>query len=237
MITVLIDYDDTLSDTRKVFVEKLDGFLGMDGDELWNIFLHKVHRDLIENQHPEWHENLEAHTETLLQYLDAPNDQTLKDDFMQRYVEADQETWAKPKFFPDTIRFLVEVKVRGHRLCLTTGPHAAEKAAALEKAAGKKLFYRVFGEDTLGVLKKNPEYFRLVLKETGAKPEQTICLGDTLTHDIKPTSALGIKTIWINRKHEVNRSAIKPDLEVEDLMQALNTLNLRAGNKKPYNRY
>jgi 2-haloacid dehalogenase len=71
--------------------------------------------------------------------------------------------------------------------------------------------------------KPSPHNFRAALERIGLPREQILHVAQSLFHDIEPASALGLSTVWVNRRH--NRagpdatppSRARPDLEVPDL--------------------
>jgi 2-haloacid dehalogenase len=65
--------------------------------------------------------------------------------------------------------------------------------------------------------------FRLALRTMGVSPDQLLHVGQSIYHDVVPAQALGIKTVWVNRRSArpgvgaVRAAAGKPDVEVPDL--------------------
>ena len=72
-------------------------------------------------------------------------------------------------------------------------------------------------QDTGGV---NEEFFEYALNATGLKPEQVVHIGDSLSSDVKGASALGIDTIWLNRR---NREVPKGVCSVGNLLEVFKT--------------
>jgi putative hydrolase of the HAD superfamily len=72
----------------------------------------------------------------------------------------------------------------------------------MELRTGNKFFKHTFSEQTLGVLKTEPEYYRKALRLAKASPVETVSVGDTPLSDIRPAKLVGIKTIWVNRNQE-----------------------------------
>ena len=62
-----------------------------------------------------------------------------------------------------------------------------------------------------GVRKPSPRIFEEALSFWGARPEQTVMVGDTVTADIAGANTLGMASVWILRRADTpeNRSAAK----------------------------
>ena len=218
---LFVDFDNTLHDTDSKYVSRLDGLLGFDGYFLWDVFLNRIHR-MVHVRYPERHDDLRFHVELLLEALGRSVEVRDVDRFMEALEKAERACWTDPTYFPDALDFLRKAKGAGYILCLTTGPNSAPKARALEERISFKVFHHVFGEDTLGCLKSEPEYYRRALKATGGEPSSTVAVGDTLSTDIAPAKMVGLKTIWVNRKGlDPGERGVKPDYTVKDLDEAL----------------
>ena len=71
--------------------------------------------------------------------------------------------------------------------------------------------------------KPSPENFRLVLERIGQPRERVLHVAQSLFHDVAPARALGLATVWVNRRRgrtgagATPAAAATPDLEVPDL--------------------
>lgn len=64
--------------------------------------------------------------------------------------------------------------------------------------------------------KPDPAIFHMAEKRAGARPEQIIYVGDSLANDIRPSHALGWKTIYLNKKSiELGLDEIQPNLVLD----------------------
>ncbi|MEM2896405.1 MAG: HAD family hydrolase [Candidatus Bathyarchaeia archaeon] len=223
---VLVDFDNTLHDTDRKFIEKFDGLFGLDGKTLYEIYLFKIHRELIHRQFSNKHWDLRFHCKLLLNFLNKEFDENLANEFLTRFREAEEECWSNPVYFEDTIPFLDSLKSRGYKICLSTGINAREKAKGIERFVSKKYFSYAFGEDQVLYSKTDPSFYKKILKIIKASPSETVSIGDTITHDIIPAKAVGIRTIWLNRKNKKFsfKDSGKPDFEVKDLYEATQVL-------------
>ncbi len=222
--TLFIDYDDTLHDTESKYISKLDGIMGMDGSTLWDMLLNRIHKEIHE-RHPEKHGDTGFHVELLLKNLGCKIESKIVKRFEVALEEAEEACWENPSYFPDAFEFLRRVKDSGYILCITTGPNSMEKAGALESRIQVKMFDYVFGEDVLGFLKSDLNYYKRALKLAGANPSLTATIGDTISTDVIPAKKLGLKAVWVNRKGvTVNSLQTNPDGEVRDLNEAFEFL-------------
>ena len=71
--------------------------------------------------------------------------------------------------------------------------------------------------------KPSPRNFQLALNALATSPRQLLHAGQSIYHDVVPARALGIATVWVNRKSArpgigaVLAAKGEPDLEVPDL--------------------
>ena len=223
MKTLLIDYDNTLHDSDGKFFAAWDGILGLSGQQLWQLYL-AVHREVIHRLYPEKHDDADFQCRLIFERLGQPYDGAAAERIVRGYREAEEACWVDPTPYPDTIAFLDAVKERGYRLCLATGQHAQEKAQAMNRLGAKSYFDRIFGEDMVGAIKADPEYYRRVLAACQAAPEETAIIGDSIPNDIIPAHAVGIRTIWVNHCGEDPPPEARPDHTVGSLTEALEYL-------------
>jgi len=93
-------------------------------------------------------------------------------------------------------------------LVMSTGPFVA----ALEYATGKKA-------ELMG--KPSPEFFKIALKDIGARPEEAAMIGDDILTDVGGGQALGMKGILVKtgkyRADLADSSGVRPDLVLESI--------------------
>ncbi|MFM9263711.1 haloacid dehalogenase type II [Tychonema sp. BBK16] len=71
--------------------------------------------------------------------------------------------------------------------------------------------------------KPSPRNFEIALETMGIPPEKLLHVAQSMYHDIAPAKAMGISTVWVNRRHDKTGfgatmpASAKPDLEVPDL--------------------
>jgi 2-haloacid dehalogenase len=65
--------------------------------------------------------------------------------------------------------------------------------------------------------------FRMALARIGVPPQKILHVAQSLYHDIAPARALGLSTVWVNRRHAkpgfgaTPPAPAQPDLEVPDM--------------------
>jgi 2-haloacid dehalogenase len=71
--------------------------------------------------------------------------------------------------------------------------------------------------------KPAPDHFRVALARIGHPPAEVVHVAQSLFHDHVPAKALGLETVWVNRRHgkagagATPPASVAPDLEVPDL--------------------
>lgn len=224
--TVLMDFDGTLHDWDSVLIRSLDGVLGLSGTELHRIYVYEVHRGIVHARHIERHDDIPFHCELLLQRLGRPFDPDEAELIRRRFDEAAEEARRHPVYFADAAPALERLRGMGLRICLSTGMEAEGKAETFERLTGARCFDHAFSEASIGRLKTEPDYYRIALERAGSRPEEAVSIGDTPLSDIRPAKAVGVRTIWINRRREPPPAdpAQRPDLEVSNLLEAVEAL-------------
>ncbi len=225
--TVLMDFDGTIHDWDAVLIRSLDGILGLSGRELYRIYVYDIHRAIVHTRYPERHDDMMFHCRLIFQHLHMAFDPEAAELICRRFEEAAEQARRKPIYFDDAIPALEEMMRLGLRLCLSTGKYAKEKAETLERVTGTRYFDHAFSEASLGHLKTEPAYYQIALEQAGTRPEKAVSIGDTPMSDISPARAVGIMTIWVNRRGEPTPSDHdqRPDHEVSNLLEALEVLH------------
>lgn len=226
MKTLLIDYDGTLHDSDSKFIAKFSPparKLGLRGKKLWKLYLFDVHRGLVHKRFPKKHDDPRFHCRLIFKLLKKPHNGKIAEEMIDAFERALRECWTNPSFFDDTFEFLDRV-VGKDKLCLATSEYAREKAGCVERFGRKKYFDHVLGDYNIDCRKTEKEYYQKALKISNSTPEETVIIGDTLTHDIVPAKLVGIRTIWVNRRNERAPEGSEPDHEVKKLMEVLKYL-------------
>jgi 2-haloacid dehalogenase len=84
-------------------------------------------------------------------------------------------------------------------------------------------FAAVVTAQQVGSYKPDPRNFRALLERLDTAPDRVLHVAQSLFHDIAPANALGLTTVWVNRRHDRPGSGATPpatahpNLEVDDL--------------------
>jgi 2-haloacid dehalogenase len=122
--------------------------------------------------------------------------------------------------FPDTVAGL-QALARHYQLVILS--NIDDELFALSARHLKTDFADVITAQQVGSYKPNPRNFEVALERVGVPKEQVLHVAQSLFHDIEPANAIGLTTVWVNRRH--NRpgfgatppASAQPDLEVPDL--------------------
>jgi len=101
-------------------------------------------------------------------------------------------------------RTLEDLKEKGFTLAIVSNtpvPGICHKKT-LSSLGLSGYFSETFFSYDNGRRKPNESYLRDVIKECGATPESTVCIGDSVSADIEPAISIGAKAIHYSRKKD-----------------------------------
>ena len=101
MKTVFIDYDNTLHDSDSKFIERFDEparALGLTGKELWEIYLFKIHREIVHSRFLERHSDGEFHCKLIFEHLGKNYDRVLAERIIDAYQKAERGVLGETEF-------------------------------------------------------------------------------------------------------------------------------------------
>ena len=106
-----------------------------------------------------------------------------------------------------------------YRLFLASNGTASVQKGRMTSANLYRFFEKVFVSQEIGHNKPSQEYFSACFARIpGFDPARAVMVGDSLSSDIKGGINAGLKTVWVNPRHE-DCGSIKPDHEIEALSQ------------------
>ena len=106
-----------------------------------------------------------------------------------------------------------------YRLFLASNGTASVQKGRMTSANLYRFFERVFVSQEIGHNKPSREYFSACFAEIpGFDITKAMMVGDSLSSDIKGGINAGLKTVWVNPRHE-DCGSIQPDHEIEALSQ------------------
>jgi HAD superfamily hydrolase (TIGR01662 family) len=140
-------------------------------------------------------------------------DQVLTHIDIMKYVSID----------PKAVQAVAELKRRGFRLALVSNMMLPGKLLKANLQAAKVLAYfdTITISSDVGFIKPHPEIFRRTLRESQLKPDEVVFVGDTYQQDIVGAKRVGLKTVWLNTRHEPRTMAQDdpPDYEIKSLAE------------------
>lgn len=99
---------------------------------------------------------------------------------------------------PGALDVVVELEDK-YQLSIVTNGIASVQHARLRDSGLQDHFSHIFISDEMGVQKPDVRFFEIVLDTLGAKPEECLVIGDSLTSDMMGAHNAGIPKCWINR--------------------------------------
>ena len=103
---------------------------------------------------------------------------------------------------PHAKQTLAELKAKGYKIALATNGVSSIQRARLESLSGR--YEKAFISEEVGAIKPQKEFFEHVLLETGAKKENCLMIGDSLSSDMAGAKNAGIDACFYNRKNAEN---------------------------------
>jgi 2-haloacid dehalogenase len=122
--------------------------------------------------------------------------------------------------FPDTVEAL---RALADRFRLVILSNIDDDLFALSARHLGVAFAAVVTAQQVGSYKPDPRNFDALLARLDTAPDRVLHVAQSLFHDIAPANALGLTTVWVNRRHDRPGSGAtppataRPDLEVPDL--------------------
>jgi len=108
---------------------------------------------------------------------------------------------------------------KGYMLCIVTnGLIELQKPRIANSEIGEFISHIMVSEE-VGEFKPNPLIFNTLLKRIGLNPGDVIMIGDSLKNDIQGAKNASIKSIWFNPEQNKNETDIRPDYEINHLLQ------------------
>ena len=78
--------------------------------------------------------------------------------------------------------------------------------------------------DNVRVMKPNALIFDEACNQVGCNPRELMHIGDSLEMDVAGANGAGAVSVWLNRKADLNNTAIKPAYEIKRLSELTNIL-------------
>ncbi|GAB2022816.1 HAD family hydrolase [Pseudolactococcus yaeyamensis] len=126
--------------------------------------------------------------------------------------------------YEDTYTALEALYERYQLVLLTNGAPSLQQLK-LEKAPRlRKYFKKIIISGDFGQGKPAPELFNFALYRAQADKSTSLMVGDQLFTDILGANAVGMKSVWINRKDASQSEVAQPDYTVKSLTEIVGLL-------------
>jgi putative hydrolase of the HAD superfamily len=123
------------------------------------------------------------------------------------------------------VEVVAELKQRGFRLALISNMMLPGKLlkAKLREAHSLTYFDTIMISSEVGFIKPHPEIFHRTLRKSKLRPDEVVFVGDTYQQDIVGAKRVGLKTVWLNTRHEPRTIAHDdpPDYEIASLAELI----------------
>ena len=126
----------------------------------------------------------------------------------------------------DVKEVLSKLKKKGLKLGLVTDNHSTDWAFhLLQKFELEPFFDSIVVSSQIGIRKPHKQIFLHSLKTLHINNENSIFVGDSLSHDIQGAENTGIKSVWLNRKRERQKPKTpKPHYEIKNLLELVDII-------------
>jgi 2-haloacid dehalogenase len=123
--------------------------------------------------------------------------------------------------FAEVPQALEEARARGWRLAVLSNTDREFLDASLDRIGGE--FELSITASEIGSYKPSRFHWDEFFARSDADPERHVHVGASLYHDIAPATALGLRTVWVNRLGE--EAEPQPDVELHSLAGLAETLD------------
>ena len=105
------------------------------------------------------------------------------------------------RLFPDAERCIARLADAGCKMGIVSNSYTAQITEILERLGVDGMFASVVGQDRVSFPKPDPEPVLLCMSEMGARPNDSVMIGDSI-NDILAGKGAGLFSVLINRRGE-----------------------------------
>lgn len=233
--TILFDLDDTLLDDSTAYkraarrvADELAAERGVDAERLQNAFVAEANgywkklsqESLTEPVH-------DARTQLWSNALVAsgvPFDAALAQRCADAYTRYRADVL---QLFPGALELVLALRERGCKLGIVSNGFAATHHEKIDRLDLRRHVDALFLADEIGMVKPNPEIFRLACRTLGSEPARTAMVGDRYDRDIIGAASVGLFTVLIDiHAIPLPEGARPPDAVVDSIGEVLAVLPL-----------
>jgi 2-haloalkanoic acid dehalogenase type II len=125
---------------------------------------------------------------------------------------------------PGVIELLKLLKENEYKMAIITNGFQKVQHKKIQTCKLNAYIDHIITSEEVGVTKPDARIYREALRICNVSPNEVIMVGDSWENDIKGAHALGIKTIWLNRRNELcpDGSITNVIYEPSEIMDILN---------------
>jgi HAD superfamily hydrolase (TIGR01549 family) len=202
--TVLFDLDDTLFDhiaTSRAALASSTATLPWRRDVPFEE-LHRRYSELLEEIHPLLLAGRYTYPEARrlrFQRLLAPYDLALTEAEIDQFADFHYGHYRRLRQpVPGALALLEALKPQV-RIGIVTNNRTSEQEDKLQFLGMTHLVDALITSEDAGVTKPDPRIYEVALQRLGARPEETVMVGDNWQADVLGALAVGIRPLWLNR--------------------------------------
>lgn len=125
----------------------------------------------------------------------------------------------KAMFLPEERRAVLEA-LTDHKLVLASNfDHAATLRQALREFQIEKFFQSIFISDQVGWRKPAPEFFEILIGETGVEPGRCLFVGDDPKADVEGAVGAGFQAVWLSERKPTEDPGRSPRWVIHNLAE------------------
>lgn len=203
--TVLYDLDGTLVDHERAARAGVDAWcrhLGLPAGQ-WERWIEIEDRWFTRFERGEI-SHLGQRIARCREFLDRPDlgeDEAL--DLYEHYLAAYRDHWCA---YPDAVESLQAVRESGRRIGVLTNGAEVMQRAKMERTGLWAPDMLLCATVELGAPKPQPEAYLGALTALGARPEETLMIGDSLANDVRGARAVGMEAVHLVREGRASAS-------------------------------
>ena len=138
------------------------------------------------------------------------------------FKHAFRAAWGKTHtLVPGAKEMLENLQAKGYRLFAASNSFGHLQRSRLERAGILKYLEDTYISMDIGYDKPDVRYFEEALRRCGLQPNEVLMIGDSLTTDILGAQAVGMDTIFVDRRREglaVSGLVVRELNEIADLI-------------------
>lgn len=134
-----------------------------------------------------------------------------------------QKRKESPHLYEASLRLLDEMKEKYDLILITNGSPALQQLKLSITPELKPYFTHIIISGGFGIGKPDASIFEHALELSGYTNKEVVMVGDNLNTDILGANRTGITSVWLNVKGK-KAEEVKPDYEINDLMELIPTL-------------